>query len=89
MKQMRKRLTALLLVLAMVCSFMVTASAGDNWWEAYVTSPLEDWSIDGVQDGKVESTGNYVLFTSDVHRYAYLVKDLLGAANTMIAQDGG
>ena len=90
MKQMRRRLTSLLLVLAIICSFTVTVSASyDIWWEQYVTSPMEDLTIAGVKDGKVESTGNYVLFTSDVHRYAYLTKDLLAAANGIIAADGG
>ena len=90
MKQMRRRLTSLLLVLAIICSFTVTVSASyDIWWEQYVTSPMEDLTIAGVKDGKVESTGNYVLFTSDVHRYAYLTKDLLAAANGIIKDDGG
>lgn len=90
MKRMTKRLTSLILVLAIICSFTVTASASyDVWWEKYVTTPMEDLTIAGVKDGKVESIGNYVLFTSDVHRYAYLAKDLLAAANGMIADDGG
>ena len=85
-EQMKRRLTALLLVLTLLATFTVPVIAGDYWWEEYVETPLEDWSIS--DDGQVESTGKYVLFTSDAHRYTYLVKDLLAAANGIIAEDG-
>lgn len=81
-----QRLTALLLALSMVFAWCVTASAADLWWTDYVDAPMEDWTI---ADGQVETQGSYVLFTSDTHRYTYLVKDLLAAANGLIAQDGG
>ena len=84
MKQMTRRLTSLLLVLAIICSFSVTAFAGDYWWSGYVTSPEADWSIPEAKDGKVETEGKYILFTSDTHRYTYLAKDLLSAANAQI-----
>ena len=89
MKHTRKRLTALLLTLAMALSLAIPAyAAEDNWWEEYVTSPMEDWSIDGVADGHVTSHGRYVLVTSDTHRYTYLAKNLLAQANAVIAEDG-
>ncbi len=89
MKHTRKRLTALLLTAAMVLTFAVPAYASeDNWWEQYVASPMEDWSINGVKDGHVTSHGRYVLVTSDTHRYTYLAKNLLAQANAVIAADG-
>lgn len=89
MKHTRKRLTALLLTLSMVLALAIPAyAAEDNWWEQYVTSPMEDWSIDGVTDGHVTSHGRYVLVTSDTHRYTYLAKNLLANANAVIAADG-
>lgn len=86
---MKRKLTALLLVLALLCTFVTPVIAGDNWWEEYVTNPMDDITITGIRDdGTVETEGNYILFTSDVHRYAYLAKDLLEAANDAIT-DGG
>ncbi len=86
---MKRKLTALLLVLALLCTFVTPVMAGDNWWEEYVTNPMDDITITGVrEDGTVETEGDYILFTSDVHRYAYLAKDLLKAANDAIT-DGG
>lgn len=86
---MKRKLTALLLVLALLCTFVTPVMAGDNWWEEYVTNPMDDITITGVrEDGTVETEGDYILFTSDVHRYAYLAKDLLEAANDAIT-DGG
>ena len=89
MKHIRKRLTALLLTLSMVLALGIPAyAAEDNWWEQYVTAPMEDWSIDGVAGGHVTSHGRYVLVTSDTHRYTYLAKNLLAQANAVIADDG-
>ena len=89
MKHTRKRLTALLLTAAMALSLAIPTYASDgNWWEKYVTSPMEDWSIEGVEDGYVTSHGRYVLVTSDTHRYTYLAKDLLEQANKVIEEDG-
>jgi hypothetical protein len=81
-----KRLYSLLLTLALFATFCFPAMAGDNWWEEYVSSPSSDWSI-ADEDGTVTSTGDYLLFTSDCHRYTYLIRDLLAAANDII--DGG
>jgi hypothetical protein len=89
MKHTRKRLTALLLTAAMALSLAIPTYASEgNWWEKYVTSPMEDWSIDDVEDGHVTSHGRYVLVTSDTHRYTYLAKNLLEQANKVIAADG-
>ena len=78
MKHTRKRLAALLLGLSMAFRLaMPVAAAEGNWWEQYVSSPMEDWSIEGVADGHVTSHGRYVLVTSDTHRYTYLAKNLL------------
>ena len=89
MKHTRKRLAALLLGLSMAFSLaMPVAAAEGNWWEQYVSSPMEDWSIEGVADGHVTSHGRYVLVTSDTHRYTYLAKNLLAQANAVIAEDG-
>lgn len=76
---MKRKLTALLLVLALLCTLVTPVMAGNDWWKDLVSAPSADWSIsDG---GVVETTGTSVLFTSDCHRYTYLVKDLLKAAN--------
>ncbi len=89
MKHTRKRLTALLLTAAMVLALAIPAYASeDNWWEQYVTAPMENWSIDGVEGGHVTSHGRYVLVTSDTHRYTYLAKNLLAQANAVITADG-
>ena len=89
MKHTRTRLTALLLTLTMVLALAIPAYAAEgNWWEEYVTSPMEDWSIDGVEDGHVTAHGRYVLVTSDTHRYTYLAKNLLEQANAVIKEDG-
>ena len=89
MKHTRTRLTALLLTLTMALALAIpTYAAEGNWWEAYVTSPMEDWSIDGVEGGHVTAHGRYVLVTSDTHRYTYLVQNLLAQANNVIAEDG-
>lgn len=80
-----KRLTSLVLVLAIVMSFCLSVMASDYWWTEYVQKPMEDWTI--TESGTVESTGSYALFTSDCHRYTYLVKDLLAAANDEIAKE--
>lgn len=84
---MKRKLTALLLVLALLCTFVTPVMAGGNWWEEYVTNPMDDITITGIRDdGTVETVGNYILFTSDVHRYAYLAKDLLDTANDAIPE---
>ena len=93
MKQSVKRLTSLLLVLALVLSFSLVgipqARAADYWWLPYVEAP-EDYQAPGVQDGVVTAEGDYILMTSDLHRYTYLAKDLLTAANDIVAaEDGG
>ena len=89
MKHTRTRLTALLLTLAMVLTLAVPVMAADgNWWEQYVSSPMADWYIEGVEDGHVTSHGRYVLVTSDTHRYTYLAKNLLAQANAVIDEDG-
>ena len=89
MKHTRTRLTALLLTVAMMLALAVPAMAAEgNWWEQYVTSPMADWSIEGIADGHVTSHGRYVLVTSDTHRYTYLAKNLLANANAVIAEDG-
>lgn len=90
MKTKWKRLSALLLTAALTLSAGVpAASAADHWWEQYVSAPMQDWSIDGVSDGHVTSSGRYVLVTSDTHRYTYLAKELLAQANLTIQQDSG
>lgn len=92
MKLKKRQCLAWLLTLAMLISCLsVTAFAtvkGDDWWIQYVGTPMEDFTIDNLEDGKVVSEGNYVLCTSDTHRYTYLVKDLLTLANSTIASDG-
>ena len=88
MKHTRTRLTALLLTVAMMLTLAVPAMAAEeNWWEQYVTTPMADWSIEGVADGHVTSHGRYVLVTSDTHRYTYLAKNLLAQANALIKED--
>lgn len=92
MKQLRRRALALLLTLGMLCTLCSGALALDiesHWWQRYVDAPMEDYSIEGITDGHVTSQGRYVLVTSDVHRYAYLVAELLDTANSIIAEDGG
>lgn len=55
---MKRKLTALLLVLALLCTFVTPVMAGDNWWEEYVTNPMDDITITGVrEDGTVETEG--------------------------------
>ncbi len=89
MKHTRTRLTALLLTVAMMLALAVPAMAAEeNWWEQYVTTPMADWSIEGVADGHVTSHGRYVLVTSDTHRYTYLAENLLEQANKVINADG-
>ena len=86
MKHTRTRLTALLLTVAMLLALAVPAMAAEGgWWEQYVTTPMADWSIEGVEGGRVTSHGRYVLVTSDTHRYTYLAKNLLTNANAVIA----
>lgn len=73
----------------MMLALAVPAMAAEgNWWEQYVTTPMADWSIEGVEGGHVTSHGRYVLVTSDTHRYTYLAKNLLANANAVIAEDG-
>lgn len=92
MKLKKRQCLAWLLTLAMLISCLsVTAFAtvkGDDWWVQYVGTPMEDYTIDNLTDGKVISQGSYVLTTSDTHRYTYLVKDLLELANETIEADG-
>ena len=94
MKHSIRQMLCLLLVAAMLCVWLVPASAADttgNWWEEYVGNSDEagEWEFPGIdENGIVHPEGNYILFTSDLHRYTYLAKPLLETANAMIAADG-
>lgn len=87
MKQIKTRLLSLALVLGILCSLYPSVLAlhqGDaHWWTEIGSDQGYKLNVDG--NGQVHSEGPYVLFTSDVHRYAYLAKDLLDTANTVIA----
>lgn len=86
MRQIRNRLLSLVLVLGILCSLCPSAFAlhqGDSLWWTGVGGD-QDYRLDVDENGQVHSQGQYVLFTSDVHRYAYLAKDLLETANGVI-----
>lgn len=87
MKKIRQQVLSLVLVLGILvslCPSVFALHAGDELWWTKVGSE-QDYKI----DSQVHSSGSYVLFTSDVHRYAYLVKELLATANAEIEKDGG
>lgn len=91
MKQIKTRLLSLALVLGILCSLCPSVLAlhqGDAHWWTDVGSD-QSYKLDVDENGQVHSDGAYVLFTSDVHRYAYLAKDLLETANAAIAGEGG
>ena len=92
MRQHLRRTTSLLLVLALCFSLVLpgipSAAAFDQWWLPYVEASEENIHAPGVTDGHVTTEGGYVLFTSDVHRYAYLARELLAAANGLAKADG-
>ena len=96
MKKNLKRSLSLLLALVLCFSIALggvpkAQAAADYWWLPYVENPEETFLAPGVdvQTGQVTSHGQYILLTSDVHRYAYLLKDLLALANDVVHEDSG
>ena len=90
MKTTRRRLAALLLVVAMLLSFMIPTYAGDYWWSEYMANPEEDITAPGVdENGQVTASGGYILLTSDCHSETFLVKDILEYANGLVQEETG
>lgn len=79
MRGFRKVLALFMCIILLVPSI----SASAYWWETIDSSGSYAWPT---VNGQVSPQGDYILFTSDIHRYAYLSDDLIKSANDYIGK---
>lgn len=88
MRKIKKwKIPGLFLILALLAGQCVSAQAFS--WQQYIAAPEISWQAPGVADGQVTAEGNYLLFTSDVHRYTALTADLLAEADSIVRETDG